>query len=147
MYLLLGDPSMRIKTHGGLHIEAVILPETLPPWPLELNLQFVDALRRSALHDAVFAVFKPGPGRDDEDEVFDNRYTDANGQRPLTVGAPDRGLLYWTLRGPDGETCAAPSPCAIATPARRSWAADGQQLLGRAQRDDGGQHAAPAPRR
>jgi len=102
MYLLLGDPSMRIKTHGGITF-AVDMPEMIPPGPIELDLHFFDAETNMPIRDAVFGVWKPMPGRSDEDEVFDNRYTAADGRVTLTVDPQSEGMLYWTLRGPNGE--------------------------------------------
>lgn len=102
MYLQLGDPSMRIKRFTGLDIQAN-LPETLPPHPWEINVQFVNLFDGQPIADAVFAVYKPSGNRDQGDEVFDNTYTDASGNASITVDPLTEGMLYWTLRGPNGE--------------------------------------------
>jgi hypothetical protein len=105
MYLQLGDPAMRIKRYEGLDISILNLPEVLPPWPWEINLTFIDNFSGLPISDAVFAIWKPGEGRDAQvDEVFDNSYTDAAGEVTLMVAPQSEGWLYWTLRGPNGET-------------------------------------------
>jgi hypothetical protein len=128
MYLLLGDPSMRIKTHGGMTL-AADMPEVATPGFFNLDLYFFDAENNMPLADAVFAVWKPIPGREEGDEVFDNQYTDSNGHVTLSIEPQSEGMLYWTLRGPGGETVLDSIPIVEGTDApswtsgkRRFWA-------------------------
>jgi len=102
MYLLLGDPSMRIRTHGPITVAATP-PDYVPTGPFILDLYFYEAESGFPIPDAIFSVWKPAPGREDVDEVFDNHYTAPDGHVTLSVEPQTEGMLYWALRGPDGE--------------------------------------------
>lgn len=102
MYLLLGDPSMRIRTHGSLSF-GFTLPEVIyldPDNPFELVLDIHDA--GDPLADVLFAIWKPGDDRELVDEVFDNTYSDESGRALLSILPESEGWLYFTLRDAHG---------------------------------------------
>ena len=103
MYLLLGDPSMRIRTHGNLVMEWAI-PEYIefePGIPVNFPLQISE--NGFPLSDVLFAVYKPMSGREEGEEVFDNTYTNILGQAALTIMPESEGWLYYTLRDNNGQ--------------------------------------------
>jgi len=126
MYLLLGDPSMRIKTHGPLSI-SVNLPEVIDLGILDLDLVFIDAENGMPIADAVFAVWKPIPDREEGDEVFDNHYTAPDGHVVLSIEPQTEGMLYWTLRVPGGVCVLDSIPVREGTGVS-SWQSEGRRL-------------------
>ena len=124
MYLLLGDPSMRIRTSGPLGWEVVIPEEIIfdPEIPYELDLLLLG--NDQVDPDVLFSVYKPAGARD-EDEVFDNTYTDASGRATLLIQPQTEGMLYYALRGPGGEAVYDSIPVrAASTDAPSSMGAD-----------------------
>ncbi len=103
MYLLLGDPSMRIRTHGAITY-AFSLPEVIyldPENPIDLILDINE--NGEALEGALFATWKPDGSREREDEVFDNTYSDENGRAALSIQPESEGWLYYTIRDDYGR--------------------------------------------
>jgi hypothetical protein len=104
MYMLNGDPSMKIRTHGPLINDwLVLIPEQIPiepDWPLNIQVMTGEGV---PIPDAIFSIYKPGGTRDEEDEVFDNRYTDANGEATIPVSAQSTGYVYFSIRDGSGH--------------------------------------------
>jgi hypothetical protein len=111
MYLLLGDPSMRIKRTAGLLVAAGLPGVFSPPESLEteIEVEVYDQVTGEPIPNAVFALWKPGV-EGGPPEVFVNRYTDAGGQATLPVGPMTDGELRWSVTGLDGETAGGTIP-------------------------------------
>jgi hypothetical protein len=96
MYLLLGDPSMKIKTNEPIEW-TITIPQfiyTCPGGICELEILVVDQYD-IPVPDAIFAVWKEGPYGD---EVFTNAYTDASGRAVIQVSPETAGQMLFTLR-------------------------------------------------
>jgi len=92
MYLLLGDPDMDIRRSNPMNFE-IMRPESLNPCVSQdcsLNFQVFDD-DGNPVPNALVGLWKEGPTRESEGEVFINGYTNDQGivnleASPLTVG-------------------------------------------------------------
>lgn len=104
-YLLLGDPQMRIMRanpySGGLTVigppYVIVLPEGSD---LPIGLFEGD---RSPFKGGLVAAWKPGEGRNGS-EVFENRYTQADGWAHIPINPTTPGWLYFTVQDSLGRS-------------------------------------------
>jgi hypothetical protein len=102
MYLLLGDPELRIRRGAALKLSLRVPSEiqlacsTGPCPPISISLSDPSGLPVSG---ALVSIWKDG-------EVFDNHYTDASGVASFTVNARSPGMLYAAIRTEAGDSVA-----------------------------------------
>jgi hypothetical protein len=97
-YLLLGDPEMEIRRRNPLPM-FVVRPDYLVLSEGDtLRIEVREPDRGTPVHDALVAAWKPGSGPRDEDEVFDNRYTDEHGIARIPCEPQSPGWLYFTIQ-------------------------------------------------
>jgi hypothetical protein len=97
MYLLLGDPEMRIR-RGRILNFSVLMPQVVSTCPnggcqLQVKVQNAQGL---PLAGVLVSAFKQGGTRGDD--VFDNRYTDAEGVALVPASPATPGTLQVTFR-------------------------------------------------
>ena len=104
MYLLLGDPEMRIR-RGRVLTFALLAPLTLKvcSGSCELDVSVTDADGMPA-KGVLVSLFKEGKGgRAGGDDVFDNRYTDDQGNAKIPASPKSPGTLHVAVRDLDGN--------------------------------------------
>ena len=105
MYLLLGDPDLKIRRSAPPAWNLVI-PEMLPvcgSGPCELTVEAYDEFGRP-LEQVLVSAWKPAPaGAKAGDEVFANRYTGTDGRATLAIEPATEGALALTVRDLDGN--------------------------------------------
>jgi len=119
MYMLLGDPEMKIKRLGALDW-AVIMPEALQVCPDGCGLT-VEVYDREglAVKEALVSVWKRANNGKlaSGDEVFTNTYTDAGGAASLSVSPSTEGEMEVVVRDLDGNVFVGSVPVIAGTPA------------------------------
>lgn len=104
-YLLLGDPEMTVRR--GYPEIAIDPPGGFDPGPGLIDI-YVEDLFGDPVEQALVALWKPGPGGGDD--VFANKYTDANGLAQIVIDATIAGVLQVTARDCDGNEAVAQVP-------------------------------------
>jgi hypothetical protein len=89
VYLLLGDPELKVWREDVPPLGFVGLPPDVPAGEGRLRVQVVDGQLRSPVAGAVVAVYKDG-------EVSDNRYTDDEGWVDIPIDPQTEGELHVT---------------------------------------------------
>ena len=110
MYGLLGDPDMDIRRSARLQLD-LLRPEFVPlcPYGCEYRLRLA-----SGIEGALIGIFKPGQSELPqvhagsravvaESEVFDNKYTDPNGEVVLQGAPATPGWMYVAVRYDGGQ--------------------------------------------
>lgn len=103
MYLLLGDPDMKIRRNAP-PAWTLIVPELIPTCtigPCDLEIQVYDQFERP-LERVLVSAWKPSAGKAGDD-VFVNGYTDGGGQVVLPVEPDSEGTLDLVVRDLDGN--------------------------------------------
>lgn len=106
MYLLLGDPEMRIR-RGGPLVLAPSFPDEIEqcipgPRPCDpLRIVVRDDFGRP-VPEALVSVFKAGPNG--QDEVLVTRYADPDGAVSLEIAPSSSGELHVGVRDADGNS-------------------------------------------
>ncbi len=115
MYLLLGDPDMQIRRRNPIKwdiVEPPILPVCVAP-PCYLDILVKDPLG-NPIPDLLVGAYKPAgmapPSSGSAaavaatEEVFDNRYTDANGLAHIPAEPSTPGTLDYTVGDEQGNS-------------------------------------------
>lgn len=114
MYLLLGDPDMQIRRRSPVTL-TVLVPNQIPICPI---IPPCDPLRIRVLGpqgqpmpEVLVSLWKPAgpPGQGETmlgggDEVFDNRYTAADGFASVPASPTTPGLLFYSVQDDNGNT-------------------------------------------
>lgn len=101
MYLLLGDPSMEIRSDDG-ELDIVAPPEVEMCDPVcDLDFLVLDDTG-TPVPNALVAVWKPGADPD-VPEVLDNRYTDSSGMATIPLTPETLGTMYVSARDESGR--------------------------------------------
>lgn len=124
MYLLLGDPEMRIRRESPPEW-TLILPEQLPPCTgCQLELQVLDG-EGLPVFQAIASAWKPAGAQGGAlarsaaaaPDVQANRYTDAQGQAAIPVSPDSDGEILVTVRDFQGQLVQGVVPVASGTSA------------------------------
>jgi hypothetical protein len=119
MYMLLGDPEMKIKRLGALNW-TVIMPEAIQVCPdgCGLTVEVYDP-EGQAVKEALVSVWKRANNGKlaSGDEVFTNTYTDAGGAASLIVSPSTEGTVEVVVRDLDGNVSTGSLPVLANTPA------------------------------
>ncbi len=119
MYMLLGDPEMKIKRLGALDW-TVIMPEAIQVCPdgCGLTVEVYDP-EGLAVKEALVSVWKRANNGKlaSGDEVFTNTYTDAGGAASLSVTPSTEGEMEVVVRDLDGNVFVGSVPVIAGTPA------------------------------
>jgi hypothetical protein len=120
IYCLLGDPEMPIRRDNVPPPWAIFHPASVTPCSggaCAIGVSVVDALGR-AVPNAQVSLWKrpppppvappgvamPAQAQATGDEVFDNRYTDANGQASIPAAPQTAGMIYLTVQDDFGNS-------------------------------------------
>ncbi|MEJ2590913.1 MAG: C25 family cysteine peptidase [Candidatus Thiodiazotropha sp.] len=104
MYLLLGDPDMKVRTHNPLSIH-IRIPDLVRICKFcELPIQVLDP-KGIPVANALVGLWKPAAGDKPNQpaETWVNGYTDANGKVTLPYSAISTGSLYYTAEDEYGN--------------------------------------------
>jgi hypothetical protein len=119
MYLLLGDPEMKIKRVGALDW-TVIMPEAIQVCPdgCGMTVEVFDPEGQAVQTALVSAWKRTNNGKlASGDEVFTNTYTDAQGAADLLVTPSTEGTIEVVVRDLDGNAYVGSVPVMTGTPA------------------------------
>lgn len=105
MYLLLGDPEMKIRRYSPPQW-TLVYPEQVPVCPAggcQLEIQ-VYGEQGLPLENVIVSAWKPPAQGEKSDDVLVNRYTDAGGQASLPVAPTSEGVLRIVARDVEGNS-------------------------------------------
>jgi hypothetical protein len=110
MYLLLGDPDMQIRRRAPLNlaVDAPLQVGTCTEPPCGVNITVLD-YQGQPVPGALVAIFKPNESGAGEmallggEEVFDNRYTDANGEATIPASPTTPGQIQYSVQDEAGN--------------------------------------------
>lgn len=104
MYLLLGDPAMKIR-RAKSDLVLTTFPQEVAvclPGGCDLTVSVLDKVG-NPVPDALVSAFKPGDGSVLlGDDVFSNAYTDKFGVATLKIAPQSLGTVKYTIRGESG---------------------------------------------